>query len=254
MVILKSREEIEKMQASARIASRALSLAMKAVKEGIQTREIDREVERFIRQEGGIPAFKGYRGFPASVCISINEEVVHGIPGNRRIRNGDLVSLDLGAILDGYCSDTAATVAVGDVKPGWMDLCRVTRECLELAIDKMRVGNRLGDISNAVESHARAHGYSVVKALAGHGIGRDIHEEPEVPNYGPAGFGMKLEPGLVLAIEPMVNMGGFEVRLKNDNWTVVTADGMPSAHFEHTIALLEDGPLVLTRREDEMGG
>ena len=221
MITIKTSEEIEKLKIGGKILGETLVMArdftLENYKSGeLTTLDVDKKIGDFYGEKNVKASFKGYTPskdrvpFSGNACISTNEEVVHGIPGKRRIKSGDLVGLDLGVILDGYCSDTAATVAVGVVKPEWEELRRIARECLEMAIDKMRVGNRLGDLSYAVESHAKSHGYSVVRALAGHGIGRSIHEEPEVPNFGPAGFGIKFEPGLVLAVEPMINMGVFD--------------------------------------------
>ena len=215
---------------------------------GMSTLEIDEEVEAFIVRRGATPAFKGYRGFPATVCISINEEIVHGIPSpHRRIKDGDIVGLDLGCIVDGYYADCAFTLPVGDVPPSVQQLLDVTRESLDLAIAQCTPGKRLSDVSHAVQRHVEAHGFSVVRAFVGHGIGRALHEEPQVPNFGEPGRGPQLRPGMVLAIEPMVTMGTYEVRILDDGWTAVTRDGSLAAHFEHTVAVTEQGPDVLTR-------
>jgi len=246
MIIIKTEEEIKKIRASGRITALALERLAKAVAPGVCTEELDRIAEEFLLQNGAVPAFKGYRGFPKSVTISINEEVVHGIPGKRRLKKGDIVGIDLGTILDGYYSDAAITVPVGKIKPEHELLLQVTREALEKGIREARAGNRIGDISHAVQSHVEQHGFSVVRDLVGHGIGRAMHEDPQVPNYGQPGQGVLLEEGMVLAIEPMVNAGGYEVLLKEDQWTVITADRKCSAHFEHTVAITRNGPLVLT--------
>src|ERR671922_2537686 len=219
------------------------------VKAGMSTQEIDEDVEEFILDRGAKPAFKGYRGFPATVCISINEEVVHGIPSaQRHIREGDIVGLDLGCIVEGYYSDCAFTLAVGDVPTRVQELLDVTRESLELGITECRPGRRLSDVSHAIQSHVERHGLSIVRAFVGHGIGRALHEEPQVPNFGEPGRGPQLRPGMVLAIEPMVTMGSGEVRILDDGWTAVTKDGSLAAHFEHTVAVTEGEPEVLTRK------
>jgi len=220
-------------------------------KPGVSTLEIDQEVETVIRKAGARPAFKGYRGFPATVCASINDEVVHGIPAaHRRLKEGDIVGLDLGAIVDGYHADAAITLPVGEVTPEVQRLLDVTRESLELAIARTRPGNRLGDISDAVQRHVEAAGFGVVRAFVGHGIGRELHEDPQIPNFGEPGKGPLLRPGMVLAIEPMVTMGHWGVRVLADRWTAVTEDGSLAAHFEHTVAVTESGPDVLTWEAD----
>lgn len=247
MIVLKSAREIALIRAGGRILAEAVGMLQDLVKPGVSTLEIDREVEALIARRGARPAFKGYRGFPATVCTSINEEVVHGIPSpTRRLREGDIIGLDLGAIVDGYYADAAVTLAVGGVPPEVERLIEVTRESLELGIAQARPGKRLGDISHAVQRHVEAHGFSVVRAFVGHGIGRELHEDPQVPNFGEPGRGPVLKPGMVLAIEPMVTMGGPEVRVLEDRWTAVTQDGSLAAHFEHTIAVTEAGPEVLT--------
>jgi methionyl aminopeptidase len=215
----------------------------------MSTAELDEMAERGIRAGGGIPTFKGYNGFPASICASINEEVVHGIPGARNLREGDLLSIDIGTTLDGYVSDSAITVAVGNVSQEARRLLEVTQECLTIAIGRMQRGRRIGDIGAAVQEHAQRHGFGVVRELVGHGVGRAMHEEPQVPNYGEAGTGMELRPGLVLALEPMITQGSPEVRVLGDGWTVITADGKLAAHFEHTVAVTEGGPKILTLRD-----
>ncbi len=248
MIVLKSPREIALMRAGGQILAEVVERLRDLVKPGISTLEIDREVEEFIRARGAKPAFKGYRGFPATICASINEEVVHGIPSpHRRVKEGDIISLDLGCVVDGYHADCALTLAVGEVPPRVQELLRVTRESLERAIAECRPARRLGDVSYAVQSHVERHGFSVVRAFVGHGIGRALHEDPQVPNFGEPGRGPLLKPGMVLAIEPMVTMGSCDVRILDDHWTAVTQDGSLAAHFEHTVAIAEDGPEVLTR-------
>ena len=220
------------------------------VRPGISTHQIDTEVEAFILSQGARSAFKGYRGFPATVCTSINEEVVHGIPSpTRKLRDGDIIGLDLGCIVDDYYADCAITLPVGRIPARTQELLDVTRESLDKAIVQCRVGNRLGDISHSVQAHCESHGFAVVRAFVGHGIGRALHEEPQVPNFGEPGRGIVLKAGMVLAIEPMVTMGSCEVRVLEDRWTAVTVDGSLAAHFEDTIAITSSGPSVLTRME-----
>lgn len=246
MVYLRDRKEIDAIRASARLVARTLEMLTAAVKPGMTTAELDRLAEEFIRANGGRPAFKGYRGFPASICPAVNEEVVHGIPGERRLKDGDIVGLDVGVEMNGYYGDAAVTVPVGKVPAQALGLLRVTREALMAGVARARAGNRVGDISHAIQSHVERHGYSVVRSLVGHGIGREMHEEPQVPNYGPEGRGPRLMAGQVLAIEPMVNVGGADVVTQPDGWTVVTKDGSLSAHFEHTVAVGGDGPEILS--------
>jgi methionyl aminopeptidase len=246
-VIYKSDAEIEKMRASSRLVAETLERLVQAIRPGIKTLELDRIAEDYVTAQGAEAAFKGYRGFPASVCVSINEEVVHGIPSShRRLKEGDIVSLDFGALLDGYYGDAALTVPVGEVSEEVSRLLRVTQESLYLGIEQARPGARLGDISHAIQNHAEEAGYSVVRAFVGHGIGSSLHEAPQVPNFGPPGQGPDLLPGMVLAIEPMVNIGTHDVRVLDDQWTVVTADRSLSAHFEHTIAITKNGTEILT--------
>ncbi|MHB2018013.1 MAG: type I methionyl aminopeptidase [Candidatus Xenobia bacterium] len=242
----KSEEEIKLIRESGQITAQVLQDLKEAVVPGMTTGELDRVAEASIRKRGAIPAFKGYKGFPCSVCISVNEEVVHGIPGKRKLKAGDIVGLDMGVIWKEWYSDSAMTVTVGDVQPEAQRLLQVTREALYKGIDKAVAGGHLSDISHAVQTHVESHGYSVVRELVGHGIGRALHEDPQVPNYGPPGFGTLLRPGLVLAIEPMVNLGNHQVLIKDDNWTIVSKDGSLSAHFEHTIAVTKNGPTILT--------
>jgi methionyl aminopeptidase len=251
VVYTRSREEIERIRVSAQLVAKTLRELGRAVQPGVTTAELDRLAETYIRDHGGRPAFKGYRGFPASICPSVNEEVVHGIPGPRVLREGDIVGIDVGVEQDGYYGDAATTFAVGDVSDEARKLMDVTREALMEGIARVRPGNRMGDVSNAVQVHAERHGFSIVRALVGHGIGREMHEEPAVPNFGPAGRGPRLMTGLVLAIEPMVNAGGFEVVTRADGWTVATKDGRLSAHFEHTVAVGTDGPEVLSELAGE---
>jgi methionyl aminopeptidase len=249
MVTLKSSREIDLMRRSGQVTSKVLTELMKAVRPGMATSELDRLAEEGIRRGGGVPTFKGYNGFPGSICVSVNDEVVHGIAGSRVLREGDLLSIDIGTTLEGYVSDSAVTVGVGRISREAQRLLDVTRECLTIGIAQMQPGGRLGDIGAAVQAHAERHGYGVVRELVGHGVGRSMHEEPQVPNYGKAGSGIELRAGLVLAIEPMITQGSPRIRILDDGWTVVTADGKLAAHFEHTIALTEDGPKILTLRD-----
>ena len=249
MIELKSAREIGLMRTAGHVLSDVIDHLRGFVKPGLSTLEIDEDVEGFIAARGAKPAFKGYRGFPATVCISINEEVVHGIPSaHRRIQEGDIVGLDLGCIVDGYYADCAFTLAIGDVPPKVQQLLDVTRESLDQAIQECRPGRRLSDVSHAVQVHVERHGFSVVRAFVGHGIGRALHEDPQVPNFGDPGRGPQLRPGMVLAIEPMVTMGSWEVKVLDDGWTAVTRDGSLAAHFEHTIAVTDAEPEVLTSR------
>ncbi len=243
---LKTPEEIELLRAAGRIVFGALEEIEKAVVPGITTAELDKIGETYIRDCGAEPAFLGYQGFPASVCVSIDDEVVHGIPGRRRLEEGMIVSFDVGSKLNGFYGDSARTVGVGEVAPADRQLMETTREALEKGIERARVGRRLFDISAAIQQHAEQAGFSVVRDLVGHGIGRQMHEEPQVPNYGAPGGGPELVEGLVIAIEPMVNAGKSAVLWGADKWTVKTRDGAKSAHFEHTIAVTADGPEILT--------
>lgn len=245
----KSPREIDLMRRAGHILADLMDRLRSFVKPGMTTLDVDVEVERFITERGAKPAFKGYRGFPATVCVSINEEVVHGIPSpQRRLRAGDIVGLDLGCIVEGYYADCAFTTALGDVPEPVQKLLDVTRESLDLAIEQCWPGRRLSDVSHAVQAHVEAHGFGIVRAFVGHGIGRALHEEPQIPNFGDPGKGPQLKPGMVLAIEPMVTMGSWEVRVLDDGWTAVTKDGSLAAHFEHTIAVTEAGPDVLTSK------
>jgi len=251
MALVEQKDTIEGVRAAAQVVARALREMGRAVRPGITTAELDRIAEQVIRDHGARPAFKGYRGFPASICPSVNEEVVHGIPGPRALAEGDIIGIDVGAELNGWYGDAARTFAVGDVSDEARRLMRVTEEALERGIRQARAGNRVGDISHAVQSHVEEQGFSVVRDLVGHGIGRQMHEEPAVPNFGPPGKGPRLLAGQVLAIEPMVNAGGHAVTTRPDGWTVVTRDGRWSAHFEHTVAVGRDGPEILSVLPDE---
>jgi len=246
MVYLRDTSEIEAIRAAAQLVSRTLEMLGERVRPGVTTGELDRLAETFIRDHGGQPAFKGYRGFPASICPSINEEVVHAIPGSRELRPGDVIGIDVGVEKEGFFGDAARTFAVGPVSPEAETLLRVTREALELGIEQAAPGNRIGDISHAIQAHVEKHGLSVVRSLVGHGIGRRMHEEPQVPNFGPPHRGPRLMAGQVLAIEPMVNTGAPDVVTRPDGWTVVTRDGSLSAHFEHTVAVGPRGPEILS--------
>ncbi|WP_032120418.1 type I methionyl aminopeptidase [Clostridium amazonitimonense] len=246
MVIIKNSQQIEYMRQAGKVVGETLLKLEEVIKPGITTAEIDRIAEEFITKQGAKPSFKGYGGFPASICASINEEVVHGIPGNRVLNEGDIISVDCGAVLNGYQGDAARTIPVGKVSEEAMKLIEVTKESFFKGVEKAIVGNKLTDISHAVQQYAEAAGFSIVRDYVGHGIGRDMHEDPEVPNFGRPGRGPKLVSGMVLAIEPMINIGDFKVVTKPDGWTVVTVDGSLSAHYENTVAILTDGPEILT--------
>jgi methionyl aminopeptidase len=246
MVYLRDEKEIRGIRAAAEIVAETLRLLEREVAPGVTTAELDRIAEEYIRSRGGRPAFKGYRGFPATICPSVNDEVVHAIPGDRTLREGDILGIDVGVEKDGFFGDAAISVPVGKVSPEALRLLEVTRAALAKGIEQARAGRRVGDISHAIQSYAEQQGFSVVRALVGHGIGREMHEEPQVPNYGPPGRGPRLMAGQVLAIEPMVNVGGPEVVTRPDGWTVVTKDGSLSAHFEHTVAVGPDGPEILS--------
>lgn len=249
MIILKTPDEIEIMARASKIVAETLQVLKQEVRPGMTTEDLDRIAENHIRARGGIPAFKGYRSYPKTLCASVNEQVVHGIPSARRVlKEGDIIGLDLGAIVEGFYGDAAMTVPVGAVSTKVAALLRVTEEALYKGIEQARMGNRLSDISHAVQRHAEAAGFAVVTDFVGHGIGRQLHEEPQVPNYGKPGQGPRLQVGMVLAIEPMVNMGQSGVRILDDQWTAVTKDGSLSAHFEHTIAIQAEGPArILTQ-------
>jgi methionyl aminopeptidase len=247
-IILKASWEIDILRRSNRLVAEALRELARRVRPGTTTLELDRLAETFLRERGALPAFKGYRDYPFTVCASINEAVVHGFPSTRPLREGDILSLDMGAVVDGYYGDAAVTLPVGRISPQAERLLSVTRECLERAVRAARPGGRLADISQAVQDHAEGNGFSVVRVFVGHGIGKALHEAPQIPNFVDAGQGRGpvLKPGMVLAIEPMVNAGGPDVRVLEDRWTAVTADGALSAHFEHTVAITEGGPEILT--------
>lgn len=246
MITLKSEREISMMRDAGKIVALALDELKKAVTPGITTGELDHIAETIIRKHGAKPAFKGYNGFPASICASINEEVVHGIPGLRKLKNGDIISIDAGAEINGYFGDAAVTLPVGEISAEAEKLLEVTQQSLNIGIKQACVGNRLSDISHAIQQYVEQNGFSVVRQYVGHGIGTAMHEEPQVPNFGKPGRGPRLQNGMTLAIEPMVNLGEFLVYSKEDHWTVVTKDHKFSAHFEHTIAILDSGPEILT--------
>jgi methionyl aminopeptidase len=246
LIILKSNDELASMKRAGSLVAKTIAVLKDAVRPGITTAQLDRLAEDLIRGRGGIPAFKGYYGFPGSICTSINEEVVHGIPGIRSLENGDILSVDIGTIVEGFYGDAAVTLPVGEISEKAQELISVTEGSLMAGIEKAVSGNRLSDISNAVQIYVEDHGFSVVRDYVGHGIGRSMHEDPQIPNYGLPGRGPLLESGMVLAIEPMVNVGGYRVKTLEDNWTVVTADGSLSAHFEHTVAVTDNGPVILT--------
>lgn len=249
MIPIKRAHEIEAMRRSGQAVAEILDQLAAAIEPGVTTGEIDAKAAALIRARGGKSPFHGYRGFPGHICISVNEEVVHGIGGRRRLAYGDLVKLDVGIILDGWVGDTAASVPVGAVSPEISTLCRQTEAALYAGIDQARAGNRLGDVCHAIEKHVTRCGYSVVREFVGHGVGRSLHEEPQIPNFGRAGSGPLLKPGMTLAIEPMVNMGRPEVRILGDGWTVVAVDGRASSHFEHTVLITEGDPEILTCRK-----
>lgn len=246
MILVKSSTEIEYMRESGKIVAKVHSVLKDMIKPGITTKELDEIAERIILEHGAQPAFKGYGGFPATICASVNEEVVHGIPGDRMLREGDIISIDVGALKNGYYGDSAKTYPVGKISAKAEKLIRVTRESFYEGLKFCKVGYRLSDVSHAIQMHVEAEGFSVVRDYVGHGIGASLHEDPQIPNYGPAGKGPRLSPGMVLAIEPMINAGRFLVRVLGDNWTVVTADGSLSAHYEHTIAITDEDPIILT--------
>lgn len=247
MIVLKTNRELSLMREACRISAGALRVAGEAVQPGVTTGEIDRIAYEYIIKQGAKPNFLNYNGFPATACISINDEVIHGIPSKKRvIKEGDIVSIDLGAVLDGYNGDNAATFAAGKISPEAERLINTTRESLYKGIEAAVAGGRIGDISSAVQTYCEERGFSVVRDFVGHGIGAKLHEDPSVPNYGTPGRGVRLLPGMTLAIEPMINMGGYEVRQLSDGWTIKTKDGGLSAHFEHTVAITADGPKILT--------
>ena len=248
MIVLKTGRELKVMREACRISAEALRLAGNAVEPGVTTAEIDRIAEKYILSQGAVPNFKNYQGYPATACISINNEVIHGIPSKKRvIKSGDIVSIDLGAKFDGYHGDNAATFACGDITDEAKRLIDTTRESLCEGIAAAVSGGRLGDIGHAIQQYVEQRGYSVVRKFVGHGVGTQLHEAPEVPNFGTPGRGIRLMPGMTLAIEPMINQGGYDVKVLPDGWTVLTKDGSLSAHFEHTVAITPDGPQILTK-------
>jgi methionyl aminopeptidase len=254
MIIKKTPEEIEKMAAAGDILVRTMNLLAGKIRPGIATRELDRAAEKFIRSQGADPAFKGYRGFPGSICTSPNSMIVHGIPGAYKLGRGDLLSIDIGVVKDGWVADAARTFPVGPVTPIARKLLTTTEEALVLAVEQCRPGNHLGDVSHAVQAHVEAAGLSVVRSLVGHGIGRDMHEDPQIPNYGEPGTGILLEEGMVLAVEPMVTAGRHGVRVGEDRWAIYSQDGSLAAHFEFTVAVTAAGPRILTPWHEAKGG
>ena len=246
MIQYKSTREIEKLRKAGRVVAEVLDLISENVRPGVATRELDALAAKFFEKRKAKAAFLGYQGFPANICVSVDDEVVHGIPGDGRLQEGQIVSVDVGAIVDGFYGDSARTFAVGQVNGIASKLMSVTEEALRRGIEHCLPGNHLGDLSSAIQSYVESEGFSVVRDLVGHGIGRKMHEEPQVPNFGQAGEGLELKEGLVIAIEPMINAGDYSVRVLSDGWTIVTADGSLSAHFEHTVAVTPDGPEILT--------
>jgi methionyl aminopeptidase len=246
MIYLKTREEIELCRAAAQMVSRTLGLIAKEIKEGVELAHLDALAEQYIRDNGGVPAFKGYGGFPATLCISVNEAVVHGIPNKNVIKDGDIVSVDCGVKLNGFHGDHAYTFMIGNVAPETVRLVEITKECLYLGIEQCKLNNHIGDISHAVQHHAEKNGYGVVRELVGHGLGKNLHEKPDVPNYGSRGSGKKIKNGMVLAIEPMINLGTKNVQQLNDGWTIITKDKKPSAHFEHNVAVIDGKTEILS--------
>jgi methionyl aminopeptidase len=247
MIILKSSQEIERIAQACGIVGKTLDAVKAIVKPGITTAEIESFVDAYIRKNNAVPAFKGYRGYPASTCTSVNDEVIHGIPSDRVLKEGDILSVDLGVYKDGFYGDAAYTFPVGKIHPDTERLLKVTAEALYIGIENARADNRVSDISYSIQNHVESNGFSVVRAFVGHGIGSELHEEPQIPNFGLPGRGPRLRPGMTLAIEPMVNEGGYDVLILDDGWTVVTKDGKLSAHFEHTILVTLDKPRILTK-------
>ena len=247
MIIRKSKQEIEKMRAAGKIVAETHQLLADKIEVGITTQELDQIAEEYIRKQGAEPIFKGYHGFPASICASVNEVIVHGIPDDYKLQSGDIISIDIGARIDGFCGDAARTWGVGEISQEAQGLLKVTNQSLAEAIKEAKVGNRLSDVSHAVQSYVEPKGYSVVKNYSGHGIGRKMHEAPQIPNYGKANRGPRLKEGMVLAIEPMINIGTHKNKTLDDGWTVVTKDRKLSAHFEHSVAITKDGPQILTK-------
>jgi methionyl aminopeptidase len=250
VIVKKTPEQIDKMAAAGDVLVRTLDLVAGKIRPGVTTQALDAAAERFIRSQGATPAFKGYRGFPGSICASPNAMVVHGIPGPYRLERGDILSVDVGVVLDGWVADAARTFPVGPISPVAQKLLDTTEGSLMAAVPQCRAGNRLGDVSHAIQRHVEADGFSIIRSLVGHGIGRDMHEDPQIPNYGPPGKGVKLEEGMVLAVEPMVTAGRHDVRLADDHWAIYSSDGSLAAHFEFTIAVTGDGPRILTPWHD----
>ncbi len=246
MIIKKTPAEIDAMAAAGEILVKCMNLLAGKVRPGVTTADLDAAAEKFIRSQGATPAFKGYRGFPGSICASPNHMVVHGIPGKFKLKKGDILSVDIGVVKDGWVADAARTFGVGEISPVAARLLEVTEEALFRAVEQCRAGNRLGDVSHAVQAHVEANGFSIVRSLVGHGIGRNMHEEPQIPNYGPPGRGIVLEEGMVLAVEPMVTAGRHMVRMGDDGWAIYSQDGSLAAHFEFTVAITAEGPRVLT--------
>jgi methionyl aminopeptidase len=246
VIIKKNPEEIDRMAAAGAVLVKTLNLLAGKVRPGVTTRELDAAAEKFIRSQGAEPAFKGYRGFPGSICTSPNSMIVHGIPGPYKLARGDILSVDVGVVLDGWVADAARTFAVGPITPVARKLLNTTEESLLIAVDQCRPGNRLGDVSHAIQEHVEGAGLSIVRSLVGHGIGRSMHEEPQIPNYGPADSGIMLEEGMVLAVEPMVTAGRHAIRVGDDHWSIYSQDGSLAAHFEFTIAVTQAGPRILT--------
>jgi len=251
LIIRKTDEQLDLMAAAGAVHARCMQLLQKKIRPGVTTAELDEAAEKFIRSQGGVPTFKGFRGFPGSICASPNSMVVHGIPGPYTLEKGDILSMDIGVTLDGWVADGASTVAVGEIDETTRKLLDVTKESLDLAAAQMVPGNRLGDISNAVQTHVEAAGFSIIRTLVGHGIGQNMHEDPQIPNYGPAGRGPGIEAGMVFAIEPMVNVGGPDIYVDDDGWSVYSEDGSMAAHFEYTVAATENGPRILTPWDDQ---
>jgi methionyl aminopeptidase len=254
VIIKKSPEEIDQMAAAGAVLVKTMNLLAGKIRPGVTTLELDQAAEKYIRSQGCEPAFKGYRGFPGSICASPNSMIVHGIPGSYKLQRGDIISVDIGVVRDGWVADAARTFPVGPITPVAQRLLTVTEESLHLAVEQCRVGNRLGDVSHAVQEHVEAAGFSIVRTLVGHGVGRSMHEEPQIPNYGSPGTGVPLEAGMVFAVEPMVTVGRHTVRMGDDHWAIYSQDGSLAAHFEFTIAITPDGPRILTPWHEATGG
>lgn len=246
MINIKSKNEIEKMQVACKITAQCMDLVSTLIKPGVKTSTLDKAAYEFMRSKGALPSFKGYNGYPASICASVNEQVVHGIPGSRKLQSGDIIGIDLGAYINGYHGDMARTFAVGEISSVAQSLIDTAKDSFYAGLSKMVVGARLGDVSNAIDELIKSRGFTAVRVLCGHGIGRNLHEDPEVPNYGDKGRGVRLRAGMVLAVEPMVNQGTWQVSTLADNWTIVTQDGLLSSHYENTVLITKDGPQILT--------